>query len=125
MNQEEINSKFADFLGWKKLRNGHYQLVAPNEPVMGFPPTKLWFHESWNWLMPVVEKIEALPLHPFHGKFGVHIASNSCTIQGTRLRLDKDNPNYAYHAESHGDTKIEATWLACSLFLDWYRGVSY
>jgi len=85
----------------------------------------LEYHKSWNWLMPVVEKIESLPGHPFHGKFGVHITRNSCAIQGTRLRIDPDNPNYAYTSEHFGETKLEATWWACSVFLDWYKGASY
>jgi len=126
MNQEEINSKFADFLGWKKLEDGrfYFSFYEP-EPTVKCPPEQLRFHQYWNWLMPVVEKIESLPGHPFHGKFGVHITRNSCAIQGTRLRIDPDNPNYAYTSEHFGETKLEATWWACSVFLDWYKGASY
>jgi hypothetical protein len=121
MNQEQINSKFANFLGWKKLNDGRYHFSFHEDaPTVKCPPVQLQFHQYWNWMMRVVEKIEALPYHPFHGRFGVYISSNSCTIQGTKLRLDPDNPNYAYHSEHHGDSKIEATWMACSCFLDWY-----
>ena len=126
ISEIETNCKFADFLNWEKLEDGRYyfSLFEP-EPVVKCPPQELAFHRYWNWMMPVVEKIEALPEHPFHGKFGVYISSNSCTIQGTRLRTGGDNPNYAYFSEFHGDTKLEATWFACSSFLDWYKTISY
>jgi hypothetical protein len=80
----------------------------------------LQFHASFDWLMPVVEKIERI-YDDFHGYFGVYISSNSCTIQGTNLRTTPDNPHYAYHNEVTLNTKIESTWYAVVQFIKWYN----
>ena len=69
--------------------------------------------------MPVVEKIEKIN-DKFHGYFGVHVSSNSCTIQGTKLRTDAENFYPAYFSQHYGETKIEATWLAVVQFIQWY-----
>lgn len=58
------------------------------------------FNSDWNWLMPVVEKIELL-------SFDVSIVSNYCHINRGGL-ID-----YGY---KKGKTKIEAIFIACSDF---------
>jgi hypothetical protein len=81
----------------------------------------LRFHKSWKKLMPVVEKIELIK-DPYHGHFGVHIVSNSCSIQSTNFRPDKripDPPHYAKYIT--GKDKIEATWLAVVEFIKWFN----
>jgi hypothetical protein len=74
----------------------------------------------WGCLMRAVEKIESIE-DPYHGRFGVHIVSNSCSIQSTNFRPDKripDPPHYASYIT--GKDKIEATWLAVVEFIKWY-----
>jgi len=126
MNQEQINSKFADFLGWQKLGDGryHFSLYEPT-PTVKCPPEQLRFHQYWNWMMQVVEKIEALPEHPIYGRFDVHILNNNCTIRSSNLIGGKKNQQHGYFADHQGETKLGATWNACSLFLDWYKTISY
>ena len=48
MNTEENNKMIAEFMGVGEL----YEAQSSNQ----------WnqYHESWDWLMPVVEKIESL-----------------------------------------------------------------
>lgn len=79
---------------------------------------QLMFHRSWDWLMLVVDKIESTH-DDFHGFFGVYISANSCTIQGTNLRLDSENPHYAYFNEVIASTKIEATFNAILSWIKW------
>ncbi len=79
------------------------------------------YHSSWDWLMPVVEKIEKIE-DPHHGHFGVYISSNGCSIQATNLRTDKpmaDPPHYFNDVVL--DTKIKATWYAVIQFIQWYK----
>ncbi len=78
------------------------------------------YHTNWQWLIPVVEKIESIH-DDFHGYFGVHITSNSCAIQGTKLNTSIENPHYAYFAEWHGTTKIEATYIAVVNWIRWWN----
>jgi hypothetical protein len=80
----------------------------------------LKYNKSWDWLMPIVEKIESI-YDDFHGYFGVYISSNSCTIQGTRLNTSIENPHYAYHNDVTLNTKIESTWYAVVQFIQWYN----
>lgn len=82
--------------------------------------SKMKYHTSWDWLMPVVEKIEAIKDN-HHGHFAVYIGSNVCTIQATNLRTNKpmaDPPHY--YSEVVHDTKLSATWLAVIAFITWY-----
>ena len=55
---EENNKLIAEFMG---MELGDDKTVYYDDAENLHPPTpinKLKFHESWNWLMPVVEKIE-------------------------------------------------------------------
>lgn len=82
---------------------------------------ELKYHSSWDWLMPVVEKIEGT-CHEHHGYFGVYISANTCTIQATKLRTDQPlaSPPHYYDEQISG-TKIKATWLAVIQFIQWYQ----
>jgi len=68
------------------------------------------YHESWDWLMPVVEKIESLG-------FEVLIGRISCNIN--RI-LDRENPISSFVC---GDIskKIEIVYLAVVQFINWYN----
>lgn len=82
----------------------------------------LWYHADWKWLIPVIEKIEAIN-DPWHGHFGVHIISNSCTIQSTRLRPDeaiKEGQEPRYFASYTEVYKLIAVWKAVVDFIEWY-----
>jgi hypothetical protein len=57
---EEKNAMIAEFIGMQKTELGWYD----NDEVLKLPNTSdntfddLLFNTSWDWLMPVVEKIE-------------------------------------------------------------------
>jgi len=71
---------------------------------------------NWDWLMSAIEKIESI-YDEYHGYFGVHIVSNSCTIQGTMMWKNTD----AYHNPITLSNKIESTWHAIVQFIQWYN----
>lgn len=74
------------------------------------------YHSSWDWLMPVVEKIE----NKLKWKYEVEIGNNvyhpdimyRCTIH------DAGNATYL---EFESKTKIEAVWLAVVEFIKWHN----
>jgi hypothetical protein len=85
------------------------------------------YHISWDWLMPIIEKIEAIRNEKY-GWFGVYINSNSCSIQskyaykamvGTPLEIGQEcylsDPNAVF------PTKIESVWYNMVQFLKWYK----
>ena len=71
--------------------------------------------------MKVVEKIESIK-DSYHGRFGVYISSNSCTIQSTNFRSDKPiaNPSY-YYDDVIFNSKLESTYNAVVRFINFYN----
>lgn len=92
-------------MGYKK-KGSFYQV----------PKTGWWsldhfnFHESWDWLMPVVEKIEAeTHVHNFH------IVRDTAEIIFTSRSME-----YPY-IEVGGKTKIEGVYRAVMKYIEWYN----
>ena len=102
MTQEEIegNKLIADFMGlWKGIDCYEYS----KDVCYGFKDLK--YHSSWEWLMPVVEKIEKIK--------GVRIF-----IKGNRCEIF----NYGFEMGSPLSVyKIESVWLAVVAFIKWYN----
>ncbi len=70
-----------------------------------FLEEELMFHTSWDWLMPVVEKIECT--HDDKGDcFNVMMEAFECTISGLGLTLCLN-----------GHTKMDATYKAVVEFI--------
>lgn len=102
MTTTEKNKLIAEFISIESPFNkGHY--ICPNG--IATKPEDMKFHSSWDWLMPVVEKIESL------GNYGFTIYRNSTNINGLPIEL----------ANTRGNTKIEAVYNACVEFILWYN----
>ena len=79
------------------------------------------YDRDWNWLMKVVEKIESIK-DSYHGRFGVYISSNSCTIQSTNFRPDKPIPNPPhYYNNVVLNNKIESVYYSIIYFINFYN----
>lgn len=63
MNTTKNNKLIAEFMGWGE-DNGF--LFPPNDKSMntidGWYSKDIPYHTSWDWLMPVVEKIEEISI---------------------------------------------------------------
>lgn len=117
----EDNELIAQFMGFEFIDDDPE--VYPDGYWLDLPYCQskdFEYHENWDWLMPVIEKIESI-YDDFHGYFGVYISSNSCTIQGTKLNTTIENPHYAYYNSECRETKIESTYHAVVLFIKWYN----
>ena len=96
MTQEEIlegNKLINAFMGYpyNMTKNGY--------------PEQVIYHSSWDWLMPVVEKIESL-------RYEVAIHSTWCNInRGTSNDLGYIG----------GETKIEAVYKGVIHFIKWHK----
>lgn len=104
------NELIAEFMQQSKDPDGTYHL-APE------------YDSSWDWLIPVVEKIESIH-DDHHGYFGVHISSNGCSIQGTNLHLAIDKLSEygaVYFSDYVLDSKLESTYRAVVEFIKWYK----
>lgn len=127
---EEGDGLIAEFMGaeWRKDDYDVYGYAFKEFPTKHsgkwWDAKALQYHSSWDWLMPVVEKIEEIE-DEHHGHFGVYINSNGCSIQATNLRTDEplaDPPHY--FDEVISVTKNQATWKAVINFILWYNSTS-
>ena len=145
---EENNKIIAEFMNFPKITNvrdsesgKYYDYWLPNnfnlilEQEIQIESNNGWglvhqdcvfvrdliFHSDWNWLMEVVEKIESIK-DSYHGRFGVYISSNSCTIQSTNFRPDKPIPNPPHYYDNIVlNTKIESTYYSVLNFINFYN----
>jgi len=135
MTTIEGNKLIAEFMGMKYHhypKNNYYarpeHTFFEGDKIWGI--TELKYHSEWDWLMPVVEKIENTEL----GDISIHsetfeddiylncnveieIISLVCSIHiYGNMRAFKD-----FICINNKKTKIEATWLACVEFIKWYN----
>ena len=134
MTTIEGNELIANFLGWKFERQWFPKgsefipfgwTIPLDDPLYNKAHTNesLYFHDSWDWLMPVVEKIEQIRDDKY-GWFGVHISSNSCCIQSKYLYKameGEDVPSYMSDPNAISETKIKSTWYNVVEFIQWYN----
>ncbi len=91
------NELIAEFMGVGK----HYEAQSSNQFNQ--------YHTSWNWLMPVVEKIECTPIDNDDNSdnfFNVMIEVFECNINGGDICICEN-----------GHTKREATYRAVVEFI--------
>lgn len=73
------------------------------------------YERSWDWLMPVVEKIEELG-------YAVIITQNVCSIKCSDIRATMHKPVVEIASDYSGDnTKMSNTYKAILQFIKWYK----
>jgi hypothetical protein len=81
---------------------------------------------SFNDIMLVIDKIENIKDN-HHGRFGVHIYSNVCSIQGSNLNKCIDNPSYGwvYMSDPNAilNTKLQSVVYNVLDFIKWYNTI--
>lgn len=106
------NKLIAEFMGFeleKTLRNEFvYAMPGKNRTTDFFALNELKYHLCWDWLMPVVEKIElSLPEDNV-----VTIAYKDCCIPFLGSEID---------IITNGETKILAVWKAVVQFIELFN----
>ena len=117
----ENNKLIAEFMGavgtpkynpteWDVYITGCLDVDSDDENAQHFyTPAEMKYHTSWDWLMPVVEKIECT--HDDKGDcFNVMMEAFECTISGLGLTLCLN-----------GHTKMDATYKAVIEFIKTYN----
>lgn len=115
LTEQEIlegNKLIAEFLGIEKKIYGETGITyyIDNIPYQLF---KLKYHSSWDWLMPVVEKIEL-------DNSAVVINNNECMIVHYGKPDESIEKDFSKTFNS-GNTKIETTWIAVVAFIKFYN----
>ena len=110
MKTIENNKIIAEFLSVKihpceTIENFKFLPIEERGLYNGYFIDELKYHEDWNWLMEVVEKIESLG-------YRIEIVKHICRI-------------YLSNKEtiiiSENTPKIEAVYIACVEFIKWYN----
>jgi len=121
----ESNKLIAEFMGaigtpkynpteWDIYITGCIDVDSDDENAKHFyTPEEMKYHSEWNWLMPVVEKIEATLDDDGYGN-NVLIETSSCTILS-------GNDGSVVIGFTEGITKTEATYQAVVEFINQYN----
>lgn len=96
--QEEIYKSYAWHFEKGKTPTKHSSLWWGTE--------QLQYHDNWEWLMPVLEKIKELD-YPYL------ISNNTCSIYKVW--------QHTLASHDHSKTTIEATWKAVVKFIKWHK----
>jgi hypothetical protein len=113
MKQEEIfdnNKIIAKFMGYGYKQYGGWGYHYYNQETGDIwkNDAQLKYHSSWDWLMPVVEKIESVDFIVSMRQSSITICNNICKT-----------PYFQSHEVSN--TKIESTYKAVIAFVKWYN----
>jgi len=117
-----INSDNIQFLWWEKFREGKV-IRTYHHDILKATGKFEWgtYHSSWEWLMPVVEKISRIPLPGD----GTRPAESHETFYPFTFGMlsPTGRPMVRICASTlfESDTLIEATWLAVVDFIKWYN----
>ena len=123
-NIKTDNELIAEFMDWEHcsselcLKNNNLCWTNPSDCTRGYMPKQdLKFHISWDWLMPVANKIQKL----YTSNFGV--------IQ-KELRDDRSfiarmavKQMFGF-SEVTGQLEINSVYLKCLDFIKWYNTVT-
>jgi hypothetical protein len=113
----EGNVLIAGFMGYETDNdNGVLHFIIPEHPIevhwMGnadrYERDMLKYHQNWEWLMPVIDKIESL------GSKVQTSTSPRCSRHYCEIRV------FGF-AHEWADTKIEAAYNAIVKFIKWYN----
>lgn len=102
-NIEENNKLIAEFMGYEELRVAVSNHIHDKEPLK-----ELKYHTSFDWLMPVVEKIEGL---------GYDTELVYRLDDGGHCFYINDSPIFS----SQMGGKKEATYTVVIEFIKWYN----
>lgn len=115
MEQKEIiegNKLIAEFMGAEKSFYGDYMIFTIDNPQYTgkINHSDIKYHTSWDWLMPVVEKIE-------ENGCQIEIELYSCYVINSEKLLDEMNILF----QAHCDSKIKAVYEVVVSYIRWYN----
>ena len=108
---DETKPKNSPVGWWKDNRVGIINKIEKN--YLCRKHTDLNYYSSWNWLMPVVEKIDDMK----------DVRVNDITIGVTSTIIyARSKTNSFFKQQNHsGETRIERTYNAVIEFIKWYN----
>lgn len=106
MNTQENNKLIAEFMGKEFITNNIFIHRLPKDFLNNSENYKC-FHNSWDWLMEVVQKIEDL--------------GNDVAITSNYVQIAYNEGEGFISIELKGRIMLEAVYSACIDFINWYN----
>lgn len=126
MNETEIlegNKLIAEFMRIPFYNNGKYTIFMFSDSN-NRSEVDLHYHSSWDWLMPVVEKIENLEF----GKWYIHIQGNTVDIEDGNegiglwdFHINNEDPDFSLFPSNKKLKPVESVYIAVVEFIKWYN----
>ena len=136
----ENNRLIAEFMDFKKVRSSNkikdyylprelwfyvdgindskpFDYDTDTELIKECYPEQMRFSTSWDWLMPVVEKIESLDLDKILPSYGNIILR---TYSKYYSRFESINSQSLHFPDVYGKTKILSIYNAVVEFIKWF-----
>jgi len=115
------NKLIADFIGASKTSNcKDNEMFIPGQTICRIDTIELGkghilkFHKSWDWLMPVVEKIESEFCSSNIHYYSAGMMKQAYVVEFLGYNIDYDNSQY-------DKSKIKAVYKAVIKFIKWYN----
>lgn len=103
---KEGNELIALFMGFKFIVKDYHGInILENDEGIAYDMYQLKYHKSWDWLMPVAEKIGIPPLISFKDEENLEYG---CII---------DSHNVGFIEAYSFNSSIEAVWKAILIYL--------
>lgn len=117
----EWNKLIAKFMGGILMQDDYgawgYKIENPHWNKLQSPEA-LCYHSSWDWLMPVVEKISKIKLPEAENEFDTH---HPTTFGMLNAETGRPMFRFSCCGVFEADTLIEAVWMACVDFIKLYK----
>lgn len=125
---EEGNKLIAEFMGFKwKSFNGAYNIFKVPEAeelkyqAMSLGGNKMPYYSSWDWLMPVVEKISRIEFERRYDEDAEKWVIWTHRPVTFGMLDERGRPMVRFYCNTlhFGDTLIQAAWNAVVDFIKW------
>lgn len=120
MTQKEIqegNKLIAEFMGVKIGIDLYSWRIGCTEPLK---ESHLNYHGSYDWLMPVVEKINSISLPPFTIDFSISKNNSGWIAWHPKIPGDLNQDRF-YCSTDNDNASILSTFKAIVEFIKWHN----
>lgn len=104
------NRLIAEFMGF-------YGNPTTKEPITSIEKDSK-YHSSWDWLMPVIEKIESINSIKDQSTTDYFFQATNFIQNYTASIMSRDN---LLIVEAEGEARIDASFNAVVEFIEWYN----
>lgn len=118
---EQMNEVIVLFMGGSSIKQHGWKRYVYYPESCAREITELEYHSSWDWLMPVVQKIEGMNWCVRVENWPKCFPTPYKELYSVWMWL---NPEDAPEIQTYSDVKIKAVHIAVYQFIQWYKNQS-